>query len=127
MFSDVVFLSCPWALITSNFSCFVIKAIVLDWIFLSFKVLRDASYYGCWIQGTMDELPLREQGRSPLKYTNCVVCVCLERKVCLLRRVWVSIKSMDKLFSTRQTFGAKTPKKSALMLEAIKWKAFVLH
>jgi hypothetical protein len=59
--------------------------------------LRGASHYGHWVERTLDELPLRGQGRSPLIYTNCGVCLCLEKKFVLLRRVWVSINIEDKL------------------------------
>jgi hypothetical protein len=47
-------------------------------------VIRGASHYGCRIKRILDKLPLRGQGRSPLKYTNCRVCISLEKKVCLL-------------------------------------------
>jgi hypothetical protein len=45
-----------------------------------------------------EELSLRGQGRSPLKYTNCGLCIILERKVCLLKESWVSINIMVKYF-----------------------------
>jgi hypothetical protein len=44
---------------------------------------------GCFIlqpSGWKDlrETPSKEQNKSPSKYTNCGVCISLERKVCLL-------------------------------------------
>jgi hypothetical protein len=33
---------------------------------------------------TLDKLPFRRQGKSPLKYANYGVCISLERKFCLL-------------------------------------------
>ena len=37
----------------------------------STKNLRGISYYGCWVERTLDKLLSKEQDRSPLKYTNC--------------------------------------------------------
>jgi hypothetical protein len=39
------------------------------------------SHYGSWLESTLDKLSPGEQGRSPLKYMNCGLCISLERKV----------------------------------------------
>jgi hypothetical protein len=44
-----------------------------------------ALYYSRWVEKTSNKLPSREQGGSPLKYTNYGVCISLERKVCPLK------------------------------------------
>ena len=54
---------------------------------------------------------MRRQGRSPLKYTNCGVCISLEKKVCLLEESLISINIEDKLSFAVQTLGTKTHKK----------------
>ena len=43
-----------------------------------------AAHYARLVERTLDKLPSREQGRSPMKYTNYGVYISLERKVCLL-------------------------------------------
>jgi hypothetical protein len=63
-----------------------------------------------WIEGTLDKLPLRGQGRSSLKYSNCRVCINLEEKVDPPKRVWISINIMEFFLFTRQTFGSKSHK-----------------
>jgi hypothetical protein len=39
---------------------------------------------GSRLERNWDKLSSREQGRSPLKYTNYRFCISLERKVCPL-------------------------------------------
>jgi hypothetical protein len=46
--------------------------------------LRGAAHYTHLVERALDKLPSREQGRSPMKYTNCGIYISLERKVCLL-------------------------------------------
>jgi hypothetical protein len=41
------------------------------------------------------------------KYTNCGVCISLERKVVFSWRIWISINIVDKIPSIEQTLGAK--------------------
>jgi hypothetical protein len=47
--------------------------------------LRGTSQNGHKIERTSDKLSLRGQGRSPLKYTNCELCISLEKKICPLK------------------------------------------
>jgi hypothetical protein len=44
------------------------------------RKIRAASYYRHEVERTLNKLSLREQGRSPLKYTNCRLCIRLEEK-----------------------------------------------
>jgi hypothetical protein len=54
--------------------------------------LRGVIYYGCWIVGCgmlvvgcwLNKLLSSGQGRNPLKYTNCGICISLKRKLCPL-------------------------------------------
>jgi hypothetical protein len=79
--------------------------------FASKRRSRGASHYGRGVERTSDKLPLREQGRSPLKYINCRLCISFERKVCLVE------ENLSAIFMETQTliewtiFGAKTLKK----------------
>ena len=43
--------------------------------------LRCLSYYYHWFERILYKLPSRGQGRSPLKYTICGICISVERKV----------------------------------------------
>jgi hypothetical protein len=47
--------------------------------------LRGASYYGRQVERTLYKLSSRRQGRSPLNYINCRLCITLGRKVFLLK------------------------------------------
>jgi hypothetical protein len=47
--------------------------------------MRGVSHYSRGVERTSDKFPLRRQGRSPLKYVNCRLCISLERKVCPLK------------------------------------------
>jgi hypothetical protein len=82
------------------------------WVDSPYMCVRGASYYGCGVERTSEKLPLRRQGRSPLKYINYRRCISLEEKkfVCLTT-VWVFITIVDNFSSTGQTFGPKNPKK----------------
>jgi hypothetical protein len=83
-------------------------------------MVRSASCYGHWVQRTLYKLSLRGQGRSPLKYKNCRLCIWKEKFI-HLRKIWISTNIVDKFSSIRQTFGAKTSKKCCHVgvLEAI--------
>jgi hypothetical protein len=53
--------------------------------FVKKVLLMDTSQYNRRVERTLDKFSSRgEQGRSPLKYTNCRLCISLERKVCPL-------------------------------------------
>jgi hypothetical protein len=56
-------------------------------------------------------LDLGEQGRGPLKHTNCGVYISMRgKKFDYLRRVWIPIFRLDKLSITSQIFGTKISK-----------------
>jgi hypothetical protein len=63
---------------------------------LNFRVYGDLLYKTRYIKGRshtmaveieriLDKFSSRRQGRSQLKYTNCRVCISLERKFCPLK------------------------------------------
>jgi hypothetical protein len=62
-----------------------------------FEQVRGASYYSRGVERTSNKLPLRGQGRSPLKYMNCKLCISLERKVCLVE------ENLSTIFMETQT------------------------
>jgi hypothetical protein len=46
-----------------------------------------APHYSYWVVRTLETLPLRGQGRNPLKYVDCGVFISLEKKeVCPLKK-----------------------------------------
>jgi hypothetical protein len=61
-------------------------------------VIRGASHYDHEVERSLHKLPSRGKGISPLKYTNCEVCISLERKACPLK------ESLDFHKQREQTF-----------------------
>jgi hypothetical protein len=50
-------------------------------LLFSLARIRGTSYYGYWVERTLDKLFSRGQGRSSLKYINCRFCISLEKKL----------------------------------------------
>jgi hypothetical protein len=46
-----------------------------------------ASHYGRQVEKTLDKLSSKGQGGNPLKYTNCKLCIGLDRKICPLEEI----------------------------------------
>jgi hypothetical protein len=72
--------------------------------FQSLTPLRGASYYSHGVERTLDKLPSRRQGRSPLKYIICRLCISLERKVCPLKESLDFHKYCGQVFLHRINF-----------------------
>jgi hypothetical protein len=63
--------------------------------------IRGTSHYGRGVERTLYKLPSRQKGRSPIKYTNCRVCISLEIKFCLLKESLAFHKYLGQIFFHR--------------------------
>jgi hypothetical protein len=73
--------------------------------------LRGGSQFGHQVKRALDKLSSRGQCRSPLKYTNCRLCISLERKVCPLEVSLGFHKYCAQVFSHRTNSWCQTSKK----------------
>jgi hypothetical protein len=73
--------------------------------------LKSASHYNRGVERTLDKLPSRGQGRSPLKYINCRLFISLERNFCSLVKSLGFHKYCEQVFLYRTNYWCQNSQK----------------
>ena len=70
-------------------------------------IFKGSSHYATQVERPLCKFLLRSKGRSPLKYIMSVLLLdfeyFIEKKLCLLTRVWLSILGVPKFLLRVQT------------------------